>query len=210
MSAEESKDTETVVEDLSNSDVVTKYRTAAEIANSATRGDVGRPGAVVTRGLPSSLPAALAETLQGVVTQCVAGKDIAEICKFGDTLIERQAGMIFKSKKARPLDGRGASGRARRMMPVRGRRDAQIDKGIAFPTCISVNECLSHFSPLKSESTALNAGDLIKMCAPARPRAPCRAREPPLTRHSFNARPHAAIWAATSTATSRWSGTPWW
>mmetsp|Transcript_28194 Transcript_28194/g.91119 ORF Transcript_28194/g.91119 Transcript_28194/m.91119 type:complete len:392 (+) Transcript_28194:36-1211(+) len=108
--AEETKDTEQQVEDLSNSDVVTKYRTAAEITNKA---------------------------LQGVITQCVAGKDIAEICKFGDTLIERQTGMIFKSKK--------------------------IDKGIAFPTCISVNECLSHFSPLKSESTTLNAGDLIKI-----------------------------------------------
>ena len=50
------------VEDLSNSDVTTKYQEAAKIANLA---------------------------LQGVVQQCVAGARINDLCKFGDTVIEQ-------------------------------------------------------------------------------------------------------------------------
>jgi len=96
--------------DLSDSDVVTKYKAAAEIVN---------------------------RTLQGVIQQCVAGKPVSEICQFGDTVIESQCAGIFKSKK--------------------------IEKGIAFPTCISVNEVVCHNSPLDSESTALNAGDWVKI-----------------------------------------------
>ena len=37
-------------------------------------------------------------------------------------------------------------------------------KGIAFPTCISVNNCVCHFSPLMSEpDITLQDGDLVKM-----------------------------------------------
>lgn len=50
------------MEDLSNSDVTTKYQEAAKIANLA---------------------------LQGVVQQCVAGARINDLCKFGDTVIEQ-------------------------------------------------------------------------------------------------------------------------
>ena len=36
--------------------------------------------------------------------------------------------------------------------------------GIAFPTCISVNNCVCHFSPLKSDAdVTLHTGDLVKM-----------------------------------------------
>lgn len=37
------------------------------------------------------------------------------------------------------------------------------EKGIAFPTCISVNEICGHFSPLKDESRKLADGDVAKM-----------------------------------------------
>lgn len=37
------------------------------------------------------------------------------------------------------------------------------EKGIAFPTCISVNEVCGHFSPLKEESRKLADGDLVKI-----------------------------------------------
>ena len=44
--------------------------------------------------------------------------------------------------------------------------------GIAFPTCVSVNNCVCHFSPLVSDSpVVLRNGDLIKMyvtCDPSR------------------------------------------
>lgn len=38
-----------------------------------------------------------------------------------------------------------------------------LDKGVAFPTCISVNEICGHFSPLKDESRKLVDGDVAKM-----------------------------------------------
>lgn len=76
-------------------------------------------------------------TLKGVLSQCVAGKDVAAICAIGDSLITKQCANSFKSKK--------------------------IEKGIAFPTCISVNECVCHFSPLPKESVVLKAGDMVKM-----------------------------------------------
>merc|ERR1719408_964163 len=36
-------------------------------------------------------------------------------------------------------------------------------KGIAFPTCISVNEIIGHFSPLQGEGRQLKAGDVVKV-----------------------------------------------
>ena len=36
--------------------------------------------------------------------------------------------------------------------------------GIAFPTCLSVNNCICHFSPLKSENdVTLKDGDVVKV-----------------------------------------------
>lgn len=51
-----------MVENLSNSDVTTKYQESAKIANLA---------------------------LQGVIQQCVAGARVHDLCKFGDTVIEQ-------------------------------------------------------------------------------------------------------------------------
>ncbi|ETV71412.1 DNA-binding protein, 42 kDa [Aphanomyces astaci] len=99
-----------VVEDCSNTDVVTKYRLAAEIAQSA---------------------------LEGVIAQLLPGKTVVEVATFGDALIAARAGTVYKSKK--------------------------VEKGIAFPTCLSVNEVVCHFSPLPSESVTLKAGDWVKI-----------------------------------------------
>lgn len=38
-----------------------------------------------------------------------------------------------------------------------------MEKGIAFPTCISVNNIVGHYSPLKSEDSILKKGDLAKI-----------------------------------------------
>jgi methionine aminopeptidase len=98
------------ITDLSSEEVQTKYREAANIANTA---------------------------LQGVITQIAVGKSIVDICEFGDSLIEAQCQKAYKSK--------------------------HIEKGIAFPTCISVNEIVAHNSPLRSESSSLKEGDIVKM-----------------------------------------------
>ena len=39
----------------------------------------------------------------------------------------------------------------------------KIEKGLGFPTCISVNEICGHYSPLISEPSILNEGDVAKM-----------------------------------------------
>lgn len=42
--------------------------------------------------------------------------------------------------------------------------DDSLFTGIAFPTSISVNNCVCHFSPLKSDQDyILKEGDLVKM-----------------------------------------------
>jgi len=38
-----------------------------------------------------------------------------------------------------------------------------MEKGIAFPLCISVNEICGHFSPLKENSTKMSSGDVVKI-----------------------------------------------
>jgi hypothetical protein len=40
----------------------------------------------------------------------------------------------------------------------------KVEKGIAFPTCLSLNNCCGHFSPLKEDSIDLKEGDVVKMC----------------------------------------------
>ena len=39
----------------------------------------------------------------------------------------------------------------------------KIEKGIAFPTCLSVNNTVCHFSPLASDEAVLEEGDVLKM-----------------------------------------------
>lgn len=39
----------------------------------------------------------------------------------------------------------------------------KIERGVAFPTCISVNNVVCHFSPLASDESVLEEGDILKM-----------------------------------------------
>jgi methionine aminopeptidase len=102
------------VEDLTSEEVVTKYRTAAEIANDA---------------------------IKAVVAKAQAGAKIVELCQVGDKLITDRTGGIFNKTKG----------------------DKKISKGIAFPTCVSVNNTVGHFSPLANSEAELKAGDVVKM-----------------------------------------------
>eukprot|EP00408_Alexandrium_pacificum_P068411 CAMPEP_0171164690 /NCGR_PEP_ID=MMETSP0790-20130122/5800_1 /TAXON_ID=2925 /ORGANISM="Alexandrium catenella, Strain OF101" /LENGTH=392 /DNA_ID=CAMNT_0011629457 /DNA_START=98 /DNA_END=1276 /DNA_ORIENTATION=+ len=81
------------------------------------------------------------KALLKVVEACVADADIATLCEMGDKIIEEETGKLFNKKE-------------------KGRK---MEKGIAFPTCISVNELVGHFSPMKGESRPLKAGDLAKV-----------------------------------------------
>jgi len=107
---------EEAANDLSDSDVVTKYRAAGTIAN---------------------------EVLAKVMAACVPGVKAVELCQLGDDAIEELVGKIYNGKAK---DGK------------------KIDKGIAFPTCISPTACVGHYSPLASEDTVeIKEGDLVKI-----------------------------------------------
>ena len=43
------------------------------------------------------------------------------------------------------------------------KKSKNLERGIAFPTCISVNHVMGHFSPLLDESAQLQDGDVAKM-----------------------------------------------
>jgi methionine aminopeptidase len=90
------------VTDLSSSDVCTKYQEAAKIVNLA---------------------------LQGLVSQCVPGGTILDICEFGQTIITTQSAKLYTKK-------------------VNGQ---VVDRGVAFPVCISVNDIVCNHSPLPNE-----------------------------------------------------------
>lgn len=76
-----------------------------------------------------------------VAEQCVVDADIALLCEASDNLLAEETGKLYNKKV----------------------KDKKIEKGIAFPTCISVNEIVGHFSPLKGESRLLKAGDVAKI-----------------------------------------------
>lgn len=101
--------------DLNNSDVCTKYQEASKIVNLA---------------------------LSGLISQCVVGAKIIDLCKFGTTVIDTQAAKLYTKK-------------------VKG---AVIERGVAFPVCISVNNVVCNHSPLPTEELLpLAAGDVVKI-----------------------------------------------
>lgn len=74
-----------------------------------------------------------------MLAKCLPDASAREICEYGDKLILEETSKVFKKEK-----------------------DAK--KGIAFPTCVSVNNCICHFSPILSEPDyVLKLGDLAKV-----------------------------------------------
>jgi len=43
------------------------------------------------------------------------------------------------------------------------KKSKKMERGIAFPTCISVNNIFGHYSPMGDESTLLSEGDIAKI-----------------------------------------------
>ncbi|KAK4478442.1 hypothetical protein RD792_013917 [Penstemon davidsonii] len=98
--------------DLTSPEVVTKYKSAAEIVNKA---------------------------LQLVLSDCKPKAKIVDLCEKGDAFIREQTGNMYKNVKKK------------------------IERGVAFPTCISVNNTVCHFSPLASDESVLEDGDVLKI-----------------------------------------------
>lgn len=80
-----------------------------------------------------------AEVLKTLIGKVVAGESLINLCLTGDSLLAEETSKVFKKEK-------------------------DLKKGIAFPTCISVNNCICHYSPLKSETDyILKDGDVVKL-----------------------------------------------
>nr|XP_019942624.1 PREDICTED: proliferation-associated protein 2G4 isoform X1 [Paralichthys olivaceus] len=79
------------------------------------------------------------QALRLVVEAATPGVSVLSLCEKGDAYIMAETGKVFKKEK-------------------------DMKKGIAFPTSVSVNNCVCHFSPLKSDSDyTLKDGDLVKI-----------------------------------------------
>ncbi|KAJ9580445.1 hypothetical protein L9F63_024381 [Diploptera punctata] len=77
--------------------------------------------------------------LKQVIDKCVVGASVCEICEFGDKLLTEETSKVFKKEK-------------------------ELKKGIAFPTCVSVNNYICHFSPIPSEADyTLKDEDMVKV-----------------------------------------------
>ena len=78
-----------------------------------------------------------------VAEKCVVGAKVHDICLFGDQLINDQVEPMYRNRVAIPGAKEDTAGRI-------------IEKGVAFPTCISVNNVVCHMSPLASEADVRN------------------------------------------------------
>ncbi|XP_056124033.1 proliferation-associated protein 2G4b [Rhinichthys klamathensis goyatoka] len=79
------------------------------------------------------------QALKTVIEAAKPGLSVLSLCEKGDAFITAETGKVFKKEK-------------------------EIKKGIAFPTCVSVNNCVCHFSPIKSDPDyTLKDGDLVKI-----------------------------------------------
>ncbi|EJU04924.1 Creatinase/aminopeptidase [Dacryopinax primogenitus] len=85
------------------------------------------------------------KVVQKLIPLCVDGAKILDICVAGDKAIDDElAGVYSKAVKG-----------------------VKVSKGVAFPTCISVNNCVAHFSPLASDpvtsAATISNGDVVKI-----------------------------------------------
>ncbi|XP_053682959.1 proliferation-associated protein 2G4 [Sabethes cyaneus] len=79
------------------------------------------------------------KTLQNLIQSCKVGASAKALCQKGDNLLEQEANKKYKNED-------------------------DMKKGIAFPTCLSVNNCICHFSPSKNDPDyTLKAGDVVKI-----------------------------------------------
>jgi curved DNA binding protein len=78
--------------------------------------------------------------LEKAIGLCVDGADVSDVCGQIDTFVESELKTVFSNKKSKKLD-----------------------RGIAMPCCISVNEIIGHFSPCPEDSIKLKTEDLVKI-----------------------------------------------
>lgn len=85
-------------------------------------------------------------TLEGLIGQCIPGAKVLDLSEFGHTVMEAQAAKLYTKK----VDGKA------------------IDRGVAFPICISVNDIVCNHSPLPTEEAVGHFCSLLDLnsCLP--------------------------------------------
>lgn len=79
------------------------------------------------------------KVLKELCEACKPGESVRDMCIKGDVRMVEETSKAFK-------------------------KDKKLIKGIAFPTCISVNNCICHYSPLTTEPDVTMAdGDMVKI-----------------------------------------------
>ncbi|EGT46940.1 hypothetical protein CAEBREN_29895 [Caenorhabditis brenneri] len=77
--------------------------------------------------------------LKEVIANVKEGVNAGDLCDLGDKLILEKTGKLYKKEK-------------------------NFTKGIAMPTCVSVDNCICHYTPLRSESqVVLKNGQVVKI-----------------------------------------------
>jgi len=69
------------------------------------------------------------EVLKEMMALVIPGAKVLDLCRAGDAAIEAKCATIFKKKE----------------------KGKVVEKGVAFPVCVSINECVCNVSPLSSE-----------------------------------------------------------
>ena len=71
---------------------------------------------------------------------CVADASVWSICQAVDAFLIKGIAEVYNSKKTK-----------------------KTERGLSFPTCVSVNNIIGHYSPLEEESIKLVNGDVCKV-----------------------------------------------
>ncbi|CAI5959283.1 unnamed protein product [Closterium sp. NIES-65] len=79
------------------------------------------------------------KALATVAAQAKAGAKVLELCELGDKTINELSQGVFKNAKKK------------------------IERGVAFPTCVSVNNIVCHYSAAAGDEAALANGDVVKI-----------------------------------------------
>ena len=72
------------------------------------------------------------------------GATVADLVSIGEKTVEDKSALIYTKK-------------------VKG---VEVQKGISFPVCISINDCVCHNCPMKDDESATEAvqdGDMVKI-----------------------------------------------
>jgi len=80
--------------------------------------------------------------LSFAVSLCTVGARVVEVCDKVDAFIAEKTAGAFNKKN---------------------NKGEKVEKGLAFPACVSINGCVCHFSPDAEDKTTIAEGDVVKL-----------------------------------------------